>query len=221
MAQQLVVANKVVTIELDAVRLNGEAIVRPNDRRTVNSASNPDPYTNGLVITAAETASLDWVIPWANPSPNPEFEFEGFTSDPNGVIYWYNHPTIPNSKGSFSVAVKGIYEVGLSLAFLTFIDSLPAPSLNSLINVQLMREEHNLFSAPPILFSFAPTVDASTMPPPLNAIAFAGNSFIGSTNVVLNPGQKYNVKLFTSVNTVSMQVVSAITVRLINRQVLL
>jgi len=149
-------------------------------RLNLDPTSNPDPFIGGLIITAAETAAFDFIVPLtlANQSlgiGNP------FSYDPNNHLSFASNIITCNR--------TGYYNISLQMAALS---NLITP--NNGIIFQVLLNGINIFSGPPAITAGSPFFSSMSLPffAIFNIAAFCSSV----SNVQLTQGDQITLKFF-------------------------
>lgn len=172
--------------------VNTNAIYRLN----IDPTSNQDPFTGGLIVSAAETAAFDFVLPLSGNQTslvlgNP------FIYDPHNHLS-FNGTTITCNKA-------GYYNVSLQLDILS---NIITP--NNICVSQVVIPAENIFTGPPGVSAASNFVSLSSTP--VGAIYNIAALMSGAANIYLNIGDQFDLKFYLAYDTCVISLTSCLCI---------
>lgn len=172
--------------------VNTNAIYRLN----VDPTSNPDPFTGGLIVTAASTSAFNFILPLTSNQIGLGLA-NTVAYDPHNHLSFNGTNITCNKTGNYNISLQ-----------LDVLSNLATP--NNICIAQITYPAENIFAGPPGVSAASNFISISTTP--ISAIYNIASLTSGSAVIHLNQGDQFDLKFYLAYDTCTIALTSNISI---------
>jgi len=172
--------------------ISSNAIYRFN----VDPTSNPDPFSGGLIVTAAETSAFDFVLPLTSSQTSLALA-NCIVYDPHNHLSFNGTTVTCNKTGNYSISLQ-----------LDILSNLLTP--NNICIAQVLYPSETIFGAPPGVSAGSNFIPVTSTP--IGGIYNIAALTTGSSIIHLNQGDQFNLKFYLAYDTCVVALTSCLCI---------